>query len=1027
MSFLSDDDYGDDLDDELLIAATRQIEEKKNQNTNGQKQSSPPNRRSGFTPGRASKTSTIEDAYDDLDNIFSSDIIDEEHDFRPAPTTNTTPGNLRQRTLFGDVADEEEERETTSRSWRLVNHDEAPTHHKIDREAAKTWIYPTNVSHRDYQFNITKRALFTNVLVALPTGLGKTFIAATVMYNWYRWAPESQIIFMAPTKPLVAQQVDACHKIVGIPKSDTCLLTGHVSPGHRADYWNEKRLFFLTPQTLETDLTSGRCDPKKIVLIVVDEAHRATGEYAYCKVIRYIRRFNNSFRVMALTATPGSKVESVQAVITSLGIARTEIRTEESIDIRQYIHQREIQLEKFPLTDEITMIRDLFSKALKPMLKKLNDMKVCYITDPANLTAFALMEAKKRYVASPAARAAPPALRGSILSLFANLSSLAYSWELLLYHGIRPFYDYLKEFQNEKSLKSSGGGKAVSALFQDKQFLSMMNRCRGLMNEAEFLGHPKLDYLCGTILRHFTEAAERGEKDTRVMVFSNYRKSGDEILRVLKIHEPIIKPRIFVGQSASKTTGEGMSQKVQQETVEKFKNGEFNVLVATSIGEEGLDIGEVDFIVCFDASASPIRMLQRMGRTGRKRAGGVVVLVTEGKEEAKWERAQDNYRWMQNAITKGNTFTYDKEISPRILPNDVETECVKKTIEITPESRAVSPPGKRRGKKKAPPKKWFMPEGVETGFTTAAVLEGLTPKSKKPKQTQPKGNSKAPLVISDEDDDDDDCHTFSNLEEDPFPEPIPEASYRLSERQERELRMNYQSLYGDDDELINAPRLDAYPEDQRKLQSTSHVGHSRATNLMVSLLQKMHNMDHEQIQRFKDRYEVDNSPPPPPILKSPTPNSPKSPSVEPQTVPLALPQASMSNLKPFKPPSRVSGVNAAKPALQSVKPKSGNTVKATGSYTKRKESITIVSSPSSHTFSPPMSPTTPSSTKRKKESYELSSESDEDMPTLSQLMQEQQSKSKTKQLQENSVPSKKRKSDGPVGNQAKRLQGKTYR
>ncbi|RVD82825.1 uncharacterized protein DFL_007237 [Arthrobotrys flagrans] len=1020
MSFLSDDDYGDDLDDELLIAATRQFEEKRT--TQGSKQSSPTNRRVGSIPGRASKASTIEDTYGDLDNIFSSDIIDEEHDFRPAPKANATPGNLRQRTLFGDVADEEEERETTARSWRLVNHNEAPTHHKIDREAAKTWIYPTNVSHRDYQFNITKRALFTNVLVALPTGLGKTFIAATVMYNWYRWAPESQIIFMAPTKPLVAQQVDACHKIVGIPKSDTCLLTGHVSPGHRADYWNEKRLFFLTPQTLETDLTSGRCDPKKIVLIVVDEAHRATGEYAYCKVIRYIRRFNNSFRVMALTATPGSKVESVQEVITSLGIARTEIRTEESIDIRQYIHQREIQLEKFPLTDEITMIRDLFSKSLNPMLKKLNDMKVCYITDPGNLTAFALTEGRKKYFASPAGRAAPPALRGSILSLFANLSSLAYGYELLLYHGIRPFYDYLREFQNEKSSKSSGGGKAVSALFQDKQFLSMMNRCRGLLNEVEFLGHPKLDYLCGTILRHFTEAAERGEKDTRVMVFSNYRKSGEEILRVLKIHEPIIKPRIFVGQSA-KTTGEGMSQKVQQETVEKFKNGEFNVLVATSIGEEGLDIGEVDFIVCFDASASPIRMLQRMGRTGRKRAGGVVVLVTEGKEEAKWERAQDNYRWMQNAITKGNTFTYDKEISPRILPNDIETECVKMAIEITPESGAVSPPGKRRGKKKAPPKKWFMPEGVETGFTTAAALEGLTPKSKKPKQTRRKGNSEATLVLSD---DDDDYRIPGRLEEEPFPEPIPEASYRLTERQERVLRMNYQSLHGDDDELINAPRLDAYPESQRKLQPIGRVGHSRATNLMVSLLQKMRSMDHRQIQKFKDHYEIDNATPPS-ILRSPTPNPPKSPSVEAQTVPLALPQASMNNLKPFKPPSRVSGVNVAKPALQSVKPKSGNIARTTASHTMKKESITIVSSPSRHVSSPPLSPTAPSPTTKKSDNFDPFLDSDEDMPSLSQLMEEQRMKQKTKQLKENSVPSKKRKSDGLVGNQPKRLQAKTYR
>jgi ERCC4-related helicase len=67
--------------------------------------------------------------------------------------------------------------------------------------------------------------------------------------------------------------------------------------------------------------------------------------------------------------------------------------------------------------------------------------------------------------------------------------------------------------------------------------------------------------------------------------------------------------------------------------IRQFRNGGYNTLVATCVGEEGLDIGEVDLIVCFDASASPIRLVQRMGRTGRKRDGRIVVLVTEGKEE----------------------------------------------------------------------------------------------------------------------------------------------------------------------------------------------------------------------------------------------------------------------------------------------------------------------------------------------------------------------------------------------------------
>ncbi|KAK1090047.1 3'-5' DNA helicase, partial [Friedmanniomyces endolithicus] len=138
------------------------------------------------------------------------------------------------------------------------------------------------------------------------------------MLNYYRWTTNAQIIFMAPTKPLIAQQMDACYHIVGIPRRDTVLMTGETSPGARADEWLEKRVFFMTPQTVINDLKTGICDPKKIVLVVVDEAHKATGAYAYTEVIAFLRRFNSSFRVLALTATPGSTVEAVQAVIDHL-------------------------------------------------------------------------------------------------------------------------------------------------------------------------------------------------------------------------------------------------------------------------------------------------------------------------------------------------------------------------------------------------------------------------------------------------------------------------------------------------------------------------------------------------------------------------------------------------------------------------------------------------------------------------------------------------------------------------------------
>jgi Fanconi anemia group M protein len=96
----------------------------------------------------------------------------------------------------------------------------------FDCSAGNSWIYPTNYPLREYQFAIVQKALFHNTLVTLPTGLGKTFIAAVVMYNFYRWYPQGKIIFMAPTKPLVAQQIDACYNIMGIPNQDTAEMTG---------------------------------------------------------------------------------------------------------------------------------------------------------------------------------------------------------------------------------------------------------------------------------------------------------------------------------------------------------------------------------------------------------------------------------------------------------------------------------------------------------------------------------------------------------------------------------------------------------------------------------------------------------------------------------------------------------------------------------------------------------------------------------------------------------------------------------
>lgn len=730
--------------------------------------------------------------------------------------------SMRQTTLFGISTTQRDvpaATQTRVHSWPMASRNEPPTHHKIDQLAMQTWIYPLNVgSIRDYQFNIVHRALFHNILVALPTGLGKTFIAATVMLNYFNWTRDAQIIFVAPTKPLVTQQVNACFNIAGIPRSSTTLLTGEIQPAIRAEQWQEKRVFFMTPQTLINDLKTGMADPKKIVLLVVDEAHKATGNYAYVEVVRFLRRFNSSFRVLALTATPGATVEAVQKVIDGLDIARVEIRTEESMDIRRFVHTRNENYELFDNSPEIDMCLDLFATAVRPVLAKVNGLNAYFSNDPKTMTLYGLMKGKETWAKSDAGRNASYGVRGMVQACFKPLMSLAHNLELLKYHGIGPFYHKMKIFDEEST------GKYGKQIMDSDSYKTLMGRLKVWVNDDSFVGHPKLTYLNEVVLNHFMDAGDglgaaggRPPSDTRIMVFAHYRDSAEEIVRVLNRHQPMVRAHVFVGQSGTKGS-EGMDQKSQINIIQKFKAGTYNTVVATSIGEEGLDIGEVDLIVCYDCSKSPIRMLQRMGRTGRKRAGNIVLLLMRGKEERDYHAAKDNYLKMQAIIESGKEFQFHDEASPRIVPRDIQPVVDKRHVEIPIENTQAEPPEprKRKGRDaKRPPKKFHMPDNVETGFQ----FLGPGNKQKKVKAKEPVQLPKLDI-------------------QDALVPPLQDVI--LSGREERELEQRFAQVAGHEIQYVQAVRMDAFPKVIRSSGKTGLVRHSAVTGRLLKASKAMH-------------------------------------------------------------------------------------------------------------------------------------------------------------------------------------------
>ncbi|KAM7279588.1 hypothetical protein ACFE04_006722 [Oxalis oulophora] len=521
----------------------------------------------------------------------------------------------------------------------------------IDAEAAKTWIYPVNIPLRDYQFAITKTALFSNTLVALPTGLGKTLIAAVVMFNYFRWFPNGKIVFAAPSRPLVIQQIEACHNIVGIPQEWTIDMTGQISPAKRAFLWRTKRVFFVTPQVLEKDIQSGTCLVKFLVCLVIDEAHRATGNYSSCVAVRELLAVPVQLRILALTATPGSKHDAVQRIIDNLQISTLEYRNESDPDVIQYVHDRKLELLEVEMGKDAVEITNLLLEVIRPYVARLSAIGLLQNRDYQTLSPCDLLNSRDKFRQAPPQNL-PQVNYGEVEGYFGALITLYHIRKLLSSHGIRPAFEMLEE-----KLKQGHFARFMSRN-------ETIGKVKLLMEQS--LSHgapsPKLAKLLEIMTDHFKT---KNPQNSRVIIFSNFRGSVRDIMSALAKLGGLVKATEFIGQSSGKAL-KGQSQKVQQAVLEKFRAGGYNVIVATSIGEEGLDIMEVDLVVCFDANVSPLRMIQRMG-----------------SELKGYMRKQSSGRAIKKHMRNGgmNSFTFHP--SPRMIPHifKPEVQLVELSIE----------------------------------------------------------------------------------------------------------------------------------------------------------------------------------------------------------------------------------------------------------------------------------------------------------------------------------------------------------
>lgn len=470
----------------------------------------------------------------------------------------------------------------------------------LDSSTSHTMIYITNYELRDYQLQMATASVHYNTLISIPTGLGKTFIGAVLIANFHRWFPTGQIIFTAPTRPLLIQQMNEIQKILKLQDSDYSEISGSIDPIKRKPKWQKCKIFFGTPQAIQNDIESGICDASQIVLIVIDEAHRAHGDYSYCKIISLVASITSFFRVVGLTATPGNYFTNVQDLIYNLLIEKIESDTCEKYKYKRNIEK--IIIQKEPGFD---ILKNKLNEMLMPLLIKMYEERMTNITDPEKITKGSVAMWNKQVQSKQSRFTISKMLR--ILGLREKLEE----------YSISIFEKYLCE-DGGNDLKSL---KETSAKFlkQDKKMEKLKEIVRNYLSNSSSISSPNSS--------SNDEEKEYSPLSCRqIIIFSNYRLVVEEIVK--NLCEMKVACAAFVGQSQSGQS-KGLNRSKQLKVVDLFKKKLISVLVSTSIGEEGLDIGEVDLIICYDVQKSLTRMIQRIGRTGRKRNGNVIFLLNE--------------------------------------------------------------------------------------------------------------------------------------------------------------------------------------------------------------------------------------------------------------------------------------------------------------------------------------------------------------------------------------------------------------
>jgi len=524
-------------------------------------------------------------------------------------------------------------------------------------------LKPQAIERRLFQLDLASNALKSATLIVVPTGLGKTVIALIVLLARL---DKGKALFLAPTRPLVEQHASFLRNVLA-DEGLVTFMTGETPSERRSEVWNKAKIIVATPQVIENDLLSRRIVLKDISLIIFDEAHRAVGNYAYVYIAgRYSREADDPL-ILGITASPGSQSNKIEEICDNLGIKKIQIRTENDPDVKPFVFQKEIEWIKVKVPEELQKVKMSIDAILNDRISDFNSLGIIPARIGSKTTKKELLDIQALLRSNLARNPNAAIFKG--VSVLAELLKLHHAVELAETQGSDALAKYLLRLESEAMSRS--GSKASRRIMEDSRIKSMIE----LLKRVD-IENPKLVVTKQIIKRQLEE-----KPDSRIMVFANFRDTATSLIKFLETDNEIRASR-FVGQT-NRQDDEGLSQKKQAEILEKFRNGEYNVLIATSIGEEGIDIPATDLVLFHEPVPSEIRSIQRKGRTGRARAGRVVVLIARGtRDEAYYWIADRREKTMQRQM-RDLSGQFEPFLDPAVQSSDV------KQITITEIDRAA--------------------------------------------------------------------------------------------------------------------------------------------------------------------------------------------------------------------------------------------------------------------------------------------------------------------------------------------------